>query len=106
MSLIFPQEHRTLAWHLVIPAIHGALEKLRPNQRCVLADLAIFRNWNVNYDYLPMQNVIWRQVGDGSKELADFAAGQRIEHPGKIRVNRFSCFASQGGAFAHPIVGD
>src|SRR5271165_2588466 len=106
MSFVFPQEHRTVAWRLISAAIDGALEKLRPNQRCVLANLAIFSNWNVNYDYLPIQNVIRRQVGNGSKELTDLAAGEGIEHPGKIRVNRFPCVASQGGPFAHPIVGD
>src|SRR5207249_1418812 len=91
MGLVLPKEHRPSVWRLVSPAVNGALKELRPNQRCVLPNLSIFSNGNINHDYLPIQNVIWRQVSSRSKELTDFAAGERVEHPGEIRVNRFTC---------------
>ena len=60
MSLVFPQKHRAAIWRLIAASINGALEKLRPDQRRVLADLAVFCDRNIDDNNLPIENILRR----------------------------------------------
>src|SRR5260370_5421859 len=104
VRLILPEEDRPVVRRLVASPIDCTLEELRPDEGRVLADLAVLGNRDIDHDNLAVQNIVWSQIGSGTKELAYFAAGEVIKHSSKICVNRLACFAGKCRAFDHPVI--
>src|SRR5262249_7355417 len=79
---------------------------LRPDKRGELAYLTGTRHRDIYDDYLAIENVVRRKVGCCAEKLADFPTRKRIEHAGKICVDRFARLAGKRRPLNHPIAYD
>jgi hypothetical protein len=106
LRLILPEEHGPALGGLVASSIDGTLEKLRPDESRIFADFAILKHGDIDHYNLARQNIVRGQIGRGTEELPDSAAGERVEHAGKIGFDNAASFRIHFSPFASPIILD